>query len=242
MSIVGVEAKTKNRNSCRSESSGTILCMAEENSVFEIAEVTHPKTDPFQDFRNVYYLVVLRIGNDAVVLLTTGIALELVQREYLRQFSGFVIYASEIAHSSHTGYIVAQADLLGGHYLFKGVDDFSHQPAGDTVVAGQECVVLKETLAAATAVAALPKVQEGISCQRNILDRLHPIVVYMVCDRAADRTSMLFSGKLYIDVEFLRNILHIRDNYVFQIQKLCCIILIEHRDFSFRIAVAVHLL
>ena len=26
------------------------LCMAEENSVSEIAEVTHPKADPFQDF------------------------------------------------------------------------------------------------------------------------------------------------------------------------------------------------
>ena len=25
-------------------------CMAEENSVSEIAEVTHPKADPFQDF------------------------------------------------------------------------------------------------------------------------------------------------------------------------------------------------
>ena len=50
MSIVGVEAKTKNRNSCRSESSGTILCMAEENSVFEIAEVTHPEADSLQDF------------------------------------------------------------------------------------------------------------------------------------------------------------------------------------------------
>ena len=44
---------------------------------------------------------------------------------------------------------------------------------------------------------------------------------------------MLFSGEFNADVEFLANIFHIRDNYVFQIQKLCCIILIEHRDFSF---------
>lgn len=44
---------------------------------------------------------------------------------------------------------------------------------------------------------------------------------------------MLFSGQRNIDVEFLRNILQIRDNYIFQIQKLCCIILIEYRDFSF---------
>ena len=156
--------------------------------------------------------MVLRIGNDAVVLLTTGIALELVQRDYLREFLRLKIDASEIAHGGCAGYIETAADLLGGHDLFKGVDDLGHQPTGDTVVAGQKCVVLKETLAAATAVAALPKVQEGIACQRNILDRLHPIVVYTVCDRAADRTSMLFSGKLYIDVEFLRNILHIRNN------------------------------
>ena len=45
---------------------------------------------------------------------------------------------------------------------------------------------------------------------------------------------MLFWGKLDIDVEFLRNILHIGDHYIFQIQKFCCIILTEHRDFSFR--------
>ena len=44
---------------------------------------------------------------------------------------------------------------------------------------------------------------------------------------------MFFSGKLDIDVEFFRKILHICDYYIFQIQKLCCIILIEHRDFSF---------
>lgn len=50
MSIVGVEAKNKKSQVCRSESSGTILCMAEENSIFEIAEVTHPEADSFQDF------------------------------------------------------------------------------------------------------------------------------------------------------------------------------------------------
>lgn len=53
---------------------------------------------------------------------------------------------------------------------------------------------------------------------------------------------MLFSGKLDINVEFFKNILHIRDNYVFQIQKLCGITLIKRRDFSFRIVVGVHLL
>ena len=177
--------------------------------------------------------MILRVCNDAVVLLTTGVALELVQRDYLREFLRLKIDASEIAHGGCAGYIETAADLLGGHNLFKGVDDLSHQPAGDAVIAWQECVILKETLAAATAVAAFTKVQKGISGQRNILDRLHPIVVYTVGDRAAGRATMLFSGKLDIDVELLRNILYIRDNYIFQIQKFCCIILTEHRDFSF---------
>lgn len=184
-------------------------------------------------WENIDYLMVLRIGNDAVVLLTTGITLELVQGEHLRQFPDFVVYASEIAHGSHAGYIEAAADLLGGHCFFKGVDDLRNQPAGDTVIAGQERVPLKETFAAAAAIAALTKVQKGISCQRNIFDALCPIVVHTVCDSAAGGASMLFSGQLNIDVEFLRNILYIRDHYIFQIQKFCCIILIEHRDFSF---------
>ena len=180
--------------------------------------------------KNVYNLAVLRIGNYTVVLLTAGIALELVQRDYLRQFSGFVVYTSEIAHGGYAGYIETAADFLGRYYPFKGVDDLGNQPFGNTVIAGQKGVVLKETLTAATAVTAFSKVQEGIPCQRDILDSLHPIVVYTVCDGAADRASMRFSGKLDKDVEFLRNILHIRNNYIFQIQKLCCIILIEHRD------------
>ena len=50
MSIVGVEIKRKYCKSCRRDISGTILCMAEENSVFEIAEVTHPEADSLQDF------------------------------------------------------------------------------------------------------------------------------------------------------------------------------------------------
>lgn len=177
--------------------------------------------------------MVLRIGNDAVVLLAAGIALELVQRKHLRELLRLKIDASEIAHGGCAGYIETGADLPGRRNSFKGTDDLGYQPAGDTVIAGQECVTLKETLAAVASIAALTKVQEGISCQRNILDHLHPIVVYTVCDRATGRASMLFSGKLHMDVKTLRTILHICDNYIFQIQNFCCIILIEHRDTSF---------
>lgn len=34
---------------------------------------------------------------------------------------------------------------------------------------------------------------------------------------------MLFTGEFEIDVEFLRNVFHICDNYIFQIEKFCCI-------------------
>ena len=44
-------SKKQKSQSCRSESSGTILCMAEENPVSEIAEVAHSKANSFQDFR-----------------------------------------------------------------------------------------------------------------------------------------------------------------------------------------------
>ena len=107
--------------------------------------------------------MVLRVGNDAVVLLTAGIALELVQGDYLRQLFGLVVYTSEIAHGGYAGYIKTGADLFGGRDLFKGVDDLGNQPAGDAVIAGQDRVALKETLAAAASIAALAKVQEGVS-------------------------------------------------------------------------------
>ena len=107
--------------------------------------------------------MVLRIGNDAVVLLTAGIALELVQRNHLRELLRLKIDASEIAHGGCTGYVEAAADFFGGRDLFKGVDDLGYQPAGDAVIAGQDRVALKETLTAGASIAALAKVQEGVS-------------------------------------------------------------------------------
>ena len=63
--------------------------------------------------------MVLRVGNDAVVLLTAGIALELVQRNHLRELLRLKIDASEIAHGGCTGYVEAAADFFGGRDLFK---------------------------------------------------------------------------------------------------------------------------
>lgn len=72
--------------------------------------------------------------------------------------------------------------------------------------------MLKETLPTVTAVAAFTEMKEGVSCQRDILDCLHPIVVYTVCDSSTDRASVLFAGEFDIDVEFLINILYVCDN------------------------------
>ena len=74
--------------------------------------------------------MVLRIGNDAVVLLTAGIALELVQRNHLRELLRLKIDASEIAHGGCTGYVEAAADFFGGCDLFKGTDDLGYQNSG----------------------------------------------------------------------------------------------------------------
>ena len=50
MSIVGVEIKRNYCKSCRRDISGRISCTAEEDSISEIAEITHSEADPFQDF------------------------------------------------------------------------------------------------------------------------------------------------------------------------------------------------
>ena len=50
MSIVGVEIKRNYCKSCRRDISGRFSCTAEEDSISEIAEITHSEADPFQDF------------------------------------------------------------------------------------------------------------------------------------------------------------------------------------------------
>ena len=50
MSIVGVEIRRNDLSRVGEKSPARFLCTAEEDSVSEIAEITHPKADPFQDF------------------------------------------------------------------------------------------------------------------------------------------------------------------------------------------------
>lgn len=46
----GRDKKRVNASRVGEESLARLLCMAEENSVSKIAEVTHPEANPFQNF------------------------------------------------------------------------------------------------------------------------------------------------------------------------------------------------
>ena len=90
--------------------------------------------------------------------MPTGITFELIQRDYLREFGEFLVEKIKIAHGSYTGHIIATADFLSRNNLFEGKDDLGHKAAGYSVIARQEGVFLKETLATAAAITALAQV------------------------------------------------------------------------------------
>ena len=121
--------------------------------------------------------------------------------------------------------------LLGGvnKYRFtERVDNLGNQTAGGTMIPGKKGVFLEEALAAIAAVTSLAQMQQRCSSKRNILDRLHSVVVHTVRERPAGRTAVLCSRQFEIYMDFSGNILNIRDNYIFQIQQLCGIIFVEH--------------
>lgn len=99
------------------------------------------------------------------------------------------------------------------------------------MIPGQKGVFLEEALAAVTAVTSLAQMQQRCSAKRNILDRLHSVVVHTVREHLAGRTAVLCPRQFEINMDFSGNILNIRDNYIFQIQQFCGIIFVEHRDF-----------
>lgn len=99
------------------------------------------------------------------------------------------------------------------------------------MIPGQKGVFLEEALAAAAAVTSLAQMQQSCSAKRNILDRLHSVVVHTVREHLAGRTAVLCPRQFEINMDFSGNILNIRDNYIFQIQQFCGIIFVEHRDF-----------
>lgn len=99
------------------------------------------------------------------------------------------------------------------------------------MIPGQKGVFLEEALAAVAAVTSLAQMQQRCSAKRNILDRLHSVVVHTVREHLAGGTVVLCPRQFEINMDFSGNILNIRDNYIFQIQQFCGIIFVEHRDF-----------
>ena len=144
-----------------------------------------------QDVQN---FLILRVNENAVVLLAAGVSLEFIDGERFRQFLWLGVEAVEITHSGHAGDVETTADFLGGKNLPERLNHCPHQPTGDTVIAGQKAVFLSEALAAGADVTAFAKDEEGVSAEGNILNDLLAIVVYTVCPASASRTNVSFSG------------------------------------------------
>ena len=101
------------------------------------------------------------------------------------------------------------------------------------MIPGQKGVFLEEALAAVAAVTSLAQMQQRCSAKRNILDYLHPIVVYTVSECSTGRASVLDPWQLKVYMDFLGKIFNLCDDYIYQIEQLCSIIFVEHRDSSF---------
>ena len=66
---------------------------------------------------------ILWVSNDAVVPLTTAVALKLVQRNHLRKLGEFPVEETEIANGSNGRHIKAAANFCCGDKLFKREHD-----------------------------------------------------------------------------------------------------------------------
>ena len=143
---------------------------------------------------------ILGVCNNAVILLATGITLKLVQRDHFRKCGWFLAEQVKIAHGGDGRHIEAAADFFCGNKFFERKHDLSNESACNSVVTGKESVLLKESFTAGAAIATFTKVQKGVSGQRNILDRLHSVVVNVVGSGTTGGTGMCYSGQFQIDV------------------------------------------
>ena len=178
--------------------------------------------------------MVFGVYDDAIVLLAAGIALEFVNGKHFGKFGGLERNVFEIAHGRRTGNMKLRANLGSGYRLAERGDDLGDQSAGGTIISRKKGVFLIKTLATIAAIAPLAHMQQRCPAKRNILDDLHPIVVYAVCEASTGRAAVLRPRQLKVNMNFLRNIFNICDNYIFQIEQLCGIIFVEHGDSSFQ--------
>lgn len=174
--------------------------------------------------------MIFGVCDDTVELLTARISLELVNGKHLRKFGWLERDTLEVPHGGCAGNVKLCADLCGGYQFTECVDDPDNQTAGGTIILGKKGDFLEEALAAVAAVAPLAQMQQRCSAKRNILDRLHSVVVHTLRKRPASRAAVFCSRQFEVNMDFLGNIFNVRDNYIFQIQQLCGIIFVEHRD------------
>ena len=115
------------------------------------------------------------ISNNAVILLTARVALELVQRKNLGKLCRPETNALEVAHGSCAGYMILRSAPGSGNRITERGNNCSDKSAGNTVVAREERVFFKEALTAAAPVAALTQVQKrsAFGSHGYGLSRLH---------------------------------------------------------------------
>ena len=81
---------------------------------------------------------ILGISNDAVILLASGIALELIQRDYFRKCGKLLVEQVKITHGSNGRHVKAAADFFCRNELLEREHDLCNKPVGNSVViAGQ---------------------------------------------------------------------------------------------------------
>ena len=134
------------------------------------------------------------ISNNAVILLTARVALELVQRKNLRKLRRPETNALEVAHGSCAGYMILRSDPGSGNRITERGNNCRDKSAGNTVVAREKRVFFKEALTAAAPVAALTQVQKRFSAHWNIFDRQHSVVMDTVCQGSTGRVTVFLPG------------------------------------------------
>ena len=146
--------------------------------------------------------MIFGVNDDTVVLLTAGIALELINRKNLGELGRLERDILEIPHCSCAGNVKLCADFCGGYRFTERVDNLGNQTTGGTMIPGKKGIFLEEALAAVAAVTSLAQMQQRCSSKRNILDRLHSVVVHTVRERPAGRTAVLYPRQFEIDMDF----------------------------------------
>lgn len=181
----------------------------------------------------IYYLLVVRIRKDSLILFAIGIALEFINGQHLRQLLTGVIYELEIPQRSLSRNIVFVPYLFGRAKVFEFDEYICYEPVRCSVVAWEKVITLKEALITVPAsISALSHKQVCMdSMGIQILDLLYPVVMYLVCFIAAAGANMCTAWQFYFYVAAALIFINIFCDHIFQSKQFCGIIF--HRAYSF---------